>query len=343
MSINALTEAIKAIAQSLQVATIFPSLLFMLVHIYIIVPRLQGFFKIQVDTTAPPTLAIVAALSLIMSYALYAFNFPLIQLLEGYHPSSRRVWKAWLDAKRSKFRNLTATIKTLKTRIRRIETEYYPHSAHTDPTWQILSTELFRAESEFEYTFPSGESLLQPTTLGNIIAAYEDYSRTRYGMESSALWPRLVPILKERQYLDFVTQEKVVFDFLLNTGLVTVFLGLELGYLTLFLNQPLLGGGLILLTLVAGWVFYFGLTVAADQWGMTVRVAFDLYRDELRKRLGLRVADTFAAEHVRWQETSRFLHGRPGEYDKYQIFELERERMQDKSNPSPTSRVPPTA
>jgi hypothetical protein len=141
----------------------------------------------------------------------------------------------------------------------------------------------------------------------NIIAAFEDYPRTRYGIDTIALWPRLVPILKEERFTDFVSQEKSVLDFLLNMFAVLLVLSIELVYLTLFLGRVEFAIGICIFAFTVSWMLYEGSVIAARQWGTTVRVAFDLYRHNLWHRLGLRPTERFQEEYVRWQQVSRFL------------------------------------
>ena len=141
------------------------------------------------------------------------------------------------------------------------------------------------------------------------MAAFEDYPRTRYGIDAIALWSRLVPLLRQNEYLDFVNQEKRVFDFLLNTCVVIAVLGLETSYIALYKGVYLLW--IVPVALLLGfsitWVLYQAMIFAARQWGTTVRAAFDIYRHDLYKHLGLRPSYSFKTEYERWRAISQFL------------------------------------
>lgn len=308
MGINALKDAVKALAQSLQVSTVFPAGLFVLVNTYLVLPHLLP----DIDLQSPITITIVISLSLILSYTLYAFNFPLIRVFEGYKLREIKFVRDLLIEKREKFKHLQKQIEHLQTERQRFKNRLGFESdnsldADEKNEWQALIAKLAYLERELDRHYPSMHQAVLPTRLGNAIAAFEDYSKTRYGMDSIALWPRLVPLLRDMKYLDFVTQEKSVFDFLLNTCIVVAVLGLELVYLYLFLGRLGLVSMIVLFTVVACYALYNGMIIAARQWGTTVRVAFDLYRHDLHQRLGLLPAKDFKEEFNRWQQISRFL------------------------------------
>lgn len=312
MSINTISDAIKALAQSLQLATVFPSGLLVLLNAYVILPQ---FFQVG-DVSTPTGATILIASTLMLSYMLYAFNFPLIRLLEGYKLSWLDASQWRLERKQQQYRNLRNEIKKAADDLDSMKNAlgFDPDKDKTNEIseenserWQSLKLQQAQKERELDHHFPSMLGAVLPTRLGNVIAAFEDYSYTRYGMDSIALWPRLIPVLKDTQYIDFVAQEKSVFDFLLNLlGVVTV-LGLEFIYLGAFRADLVWIGLTLLITGVLVFVLYNGLIIAARQWGTTVRVAFDLHRHDLRRRLGLKAASDFEEEYRRWQSLSTFL------------------------------------
>jgi len=313
MNINAIKDAVKALAQSLQVTTIFPAGLLVLVNAYLILPLIYP----ELDLTTPSTVTIVGSLTLMLSYTFYAFNFPLIRLLEGYKLQETDFLQWLLKQQHEKFDALVTDIRELWAQFEECY-DYFDGLEKDDipgdeeffgyqRKWQQLKAHLPRLERKFDIYFPSTRKMVLPTKLGNTIAAFEDYSRTRYGMDSIALWARLIPILKEKNYLEFVSTEKAVFDFLMNTCIVAVVLGLELVYLHLFRGNWGLAIGVTGLTALVAIILYNGMIIAARQWGTTVRVAFDLFRHDLHRRLGLRAAGDFKGERERWQAVSQFV------------------------------------
>ena len=109
-----------------------------------------------------------------------------------------------------------------------------------------------------EHCFPSAYDGLSATSLGNSIAAFEDYPRIRYGIDSIALWPRLLPILRDEKYHEYVAQEKMTFDFLLNMLAVTTILGFEFIYFFLYIGNVALSCFALGLTTFLLWVLYSG-------------------------------------------------------------------------------------
>jgi hypothetical protein len=252
-----------------------------------------------------------------LSYTFYAFNFPLIRLLEGYKLRQTDFFKWLLRGQLRKFDTLQEHVTELQAQdeecsdyfnglgqadIREVE----PYLRYQKITQQ-LQADWPPLERRFDLDYPSRREMVLPTKLGNAVAAFEDYPRTRYGMDSIALWARLIPLLKEKGYLEFVTQEKSVFDFLMNTCVVTTVLGLELIYLILFLGYPMIALCVAGLTALFVTILYHGMIIAARQWGTTVRVAFDLYRHDLHQRLGLRTASSFKEEREHWKKISEFI------------------------------------
>ncbi|MFP4394617.1 MAG: hypothetical protein ACLFTI_05070 [Anaerolineales bacterium] len=271
ININALEDAVKSLAQSLQAATVFPAGLFVLINAYFIVPT----FYPDLDCSTPQVITIIISLTLMLSYIFYAFNFPLIRVFEGY-----------------KFKNWSFFL--------------WLHSCEKDRRAKMASDGWERKRD-----FPSRGEILS-TKIGNAIAAFEEYPETHYSMNAIALWPRLVPVLEDKEFLKYVTQEKAVFDFLLNTWVVTAMIGIELAYRSVFLWQFLPALAILAATGIACFFIYEGMYIAARQWGTVVRVAFDRHRHDLAQSLYLRPAKSFFEERRRWDAISDFyLFGRP--------------------------------
>ncbi len=314
LTINAVSDAIKAFAQSLQLAFFLPSLIAVTINAYFVVPQLWPSFK----PDDSPTLLLTIVVTMLLSYALYAFNFPLIRLVEGYKFLNSDIGKALLDEQTKEFKDLQEQLSDLKFRRAALRRYMDREARDADPNehserlrvarveeWHKVSLDMAGIERRLDTQFPP-ESLL-PTQFGNSIAAFEDYPRSRYGIDAIALWPRLVPILKEKDFMSFVTQEKSVLDFLLNMGVVALLLGCELFYLNLYWGYVYEALLIALSTTGICLLLYQAMIVAARQWGGAVRVAFDLYRYDLGERLGMKPAASFEDERGRWLAISQFL------------------------------------
>lgn len=312
MTITSIKDALRALAQSLQISTVFPAGLFVLVNLYLVLPQVFG----PLDLEAPIAVTLTISASLMLSYTLYAFNFPFIRLLEGYKGRELSLWRGPLEQQRAARKVIVDEIATLQKLRTGFETRFgsYPGDLDRRPPsddetaeWRCVIQRMSELERRLDTSFPLDGNAVLPTSLGNTIRAWEDYAPTRYGMDTIALWPRLVPILRDRKFLDFVSQEKSIFDFLLNTCLVTFIIGAEFVYLGAFTGHPgvMILGFVLMSLLVFG--LYQGMVIAARQWGTTVRVAFDLYRYDLFRRMALVPVSSFADERLRWRQVSDFL------------------------------------
>jgi hypothetical protein len=314
MSINVIMDALKALAQSLQLSMMFPAVLFLMTNVYILLP----LSPLRLDPNSQPTTFAAIILSLMLSYTLYTFNFPLIRFFEGYKLKGNpiREWLAWNQQQWHAY--LVQQISRLERQRTKLNNDLYrPEMKESSGDWQWVNLELSRLKRDLDRNYPSSAAAVLPTTLGNTIAAFEDYPRTRYGMETIALWPRLMPLLRDKNYLSFVSQEKTAFDFLMNTLIVIATLSGEWIVLALFSGEIALALISLAVAVVVLSILYHGMVVAARQWGTAVRVAFDLHRYDLHERLELKSTanESFQDEVERWRDISRFFALRPEKPD----------------------------
>lgn len=311
MPITSFEDALKTLAQSLQLSTILPSLMLVLTNVIFVFPRIWPEMNWELSNLT--VVISITSVAIILSYLLYAFNHPLIRLFEGYESPAQLITKDIMEnayyEQMEKFKALNEQIET--------------HGLSTIKGIDALQ--------QLDNSFPTRAGYVLPTALGNVIAAFEDYPYTRYGIDAVAMWPRLVPILKENEYLDFVAQQKSVFDFLLNLTVVILICGVELTYLAIYLNQIIIA---IICGIATFWLFrllYFGAVNGAMQWGYSIRVAFDLYRWDLWNLLRLKPVRRYRDEVKRWQVVSDlFVQG--GVFPKdFDIFVYE--TVSDKTQP----------
>jgi hypothetical protein len=286
MIITSLKDVVKTLAQSLQLSTIFPAVVFVLINVGVVFPNIWP--SVDWGLTNETIVTAVVSAIIILSYMLYAFNGPLIQLVEGHVGGHHSVLRFWTEAQKQKhlerFQKLTVD-----------KARYLSRVEGKDATWRL------------DIYFPDESQYMLPTALGNTIAAFERYPQTRYGIDAKAMWPRLVPILQKNNYIELVAQHKAIFDFLLNMMGVMLVCGIELTYLSFYLNR--LGDAFIsvIVTCCLVKLLYTGAINGAMLWGLSVRVAFDLYRGELWKLLRLKPVSNYQQEVERWKEVSRLI------------------------------------
>jgi hypothetical protein len=241
--------------------------------------------------------------TLTLSYLLYSFNNPLIRLAEGY------IWR----------RHPLLIMFQQK------------HQEQYRKLYDLSRAGNKEALQEIDTHFPSDEKYVMATSLGNTIAAFEHYSYTRYGIDAVALWPRMLPILQDNHYIDFVSQQKTVFDFLLNMMFATILVGFELTGLYSYWGQLKYSLICIPVTVFLVWVFYLGAISGAVLWGSSVRVAFDLYRGELWNLLHLRPVRKYSEEVERWKDISQLIRGDSPDYFDGFVYQKSKVRFTSKA------------
>lgn len=321
-----LASILKSLAQSLRVSSAFPATVFVWVNVLFVLPRFMSF-----DPAELPVVVLILTAILVLSYILYAFNVPLIRLAEGYSFQNEAVGQILYERQRKRYKAYRDELRLCEEKRDEIERcqahlilkyslitpeviaqhEAYQQLERWKRRWKmraaaarriLLDHYVYSEESKYP---EEDEADIIPTRLGNTIASFERYPYRRYGIQAVAMWPRLVPILQKENFITFVENEKTVFDFLLNMAFLTLMLAVELGCL-ISLRSPLEGILLLAGLSAAAFVFYGAAIVGAINWGLTVKVAFDLYRGRLRKALQVREPATLEKEQADWQSLSSF-------------------------------------
>lgn len=203
----------------------------------------------------------------ILAFVLQASTVPLVRLYEGYWPG----WLGWLEG-----RCIAAE------RARRLH---------------LLQSGDARAAY---YSYPANQSFVRATRLGNTMTAAEEYAWFAYRSDAIIWWPRLTAILPDT----------------LRSGLDGAFTAVAalLNLCTILLVWAVVGSGWLLAQSAAPWLFALvfggGLLLAwlcsraaitqAEDYGDLVRSAYDLYRRDLLKALGLPLPDSLYEEQNLW-------------------------------------------
>ncbi len=308
---QSVTDVLKQLLQSLQLPFIFPAALLVLVTTLL--------FPVRFSEDPTTHAVIVGSLSVFVSYMLYACNVPIIRVAEGYSLSQTWVMRLshqWEDRRFRKLRSDQTECVAAIGRIRLLISKLHLQGLLTLErkaelndlilSWRARQTEL---QEQAQMRFPLIRQQPLPTALGNTIAAFEDYACHRYCIDSVHFWPRLLPLLEEKKFLHLVQGEKAIMDFLLNGVLVLIVLALEFILLYGLFEARTWYLAASLGILVAAYLLYQGAIVAALHWGGMVRVAFDLYRDDLRRALYLPPLPNgdLEAERKIWQNVSKFI------------------------------------
>jgi hypothetical protein len=190
------------------------------------------------------------------------------------------------------------------------------------------------AEEKLYLRYPNADRI-EPTSLGNILRACEDRVTRRYGLATTAVWPRLYtllpPELRERidgqsEQIDLAARFCLAF---LASAILSF--GFLLGY-GLWLLVPLV-------LLILGWLSYRAAIAAAVYYGTMLETAFDLYRFQLLEALRVPLPDSRSAEHQLNDDVSRLFMGDSTVDMAYIAMDKTDDRPKDPDS-SPKSRAP---
>jgi hypothetical protein len=179
-------------------------------------------------------------------------------------------------------------------------------SAHHRRTLAALAKRVPTDPSAFQkihlgYPLPTQPEQVMPTALGNILRNAELHPRDRYGIDAVMIWPRLYPVLPDR-IVATVAAARADLESLLVISVLglafAVLAGVEVvaahGAAWLFAACVVAGVGLFR----AG---YRSATRTAVLYGQQIKVAFDVYRGDLLRQLGLPLPSDPLAEFGCWQ------------------------------------------
>jgi hypothetical protein len=245
----------------------------------------------QDEKTLGSTVAV--ALIWLFSIVLMAINTTIIRTLEGYGPFNPLRLGARLERRR--FEKLLQEITDVDGQIFKAE------DGHTDPEPSLLNrsrdAHIMRAAR-----FPDERNLL-PTRFGNVIRAFEVYSRDVYGIESIQGWPRLVAVIPA-DYQAIVDEAKAQLDFWINLSLGGILLAAFYAVSAL-IHGAWVGIWIPIICFVVTGGACTRIAASAAAWGELVTAAFDLYRGDLCKQLGLAMPPDLAGERAMWAAVSR--------------------------------------
>ncbi len=214
--------------------------------------------------------SLVLVLSFASAYVLEALTSPIVRFYEGYN------WPAllgrWAKARYERDH-------------RRLQSGSVSESKYVRAYFQL----------------PMHIQHVQPTRLGNILRAAEEYSTEVYELDAVVWWPRLSVLLPD------------VFNAKVDAAITPMYALLNMASLLSLL--AIIGGtaiisegsrvDLFLLTFLGGLYLarlcYNAAAGQATRYGNMLRIAFDLYRTELLKAMRIELPRNAASEALLWR------------------------------------------
>jgi hypothetical protein len=179
-----------------------------------------------------------------------------------------------------------------------------------------LYSEACRALSDF----PGDTRWLKPTSLGNRIAALDDYAEQRYGIATSTLWARLWAVLPEDDRKG-VSDAQLMVHMLLNLSMASVVVGAMIVVDTLHtwhvarMAQEVLRLNWLITICIAmaalcfARVFYLSAVAAFRVVQEHVTRLIDIHRGSLIVKLGFRSPQSLAQEKQFFKDLNAFFTG----------------------------------
>lgn len=310
--ISSLSDLVALFFNLLRLQAVLPALVFTTANVVLVLPRMRDTWLGELYYAMPDTERVLCAMlaTIFLAYFLNIINFTLVRWLEGYPWLQSKLGQHWQkkhSARYDELKRLYDSRPIVPGALSIAEQPMRPQENTPDPNTITQAI----AIDEFVMCYPTEKSQILPTRFGNIIASAEDYPNQMYKINAVALWPLLAPILAKTGYAKFIEYEKAALDFVINALVLTPLFGGELLVVGILnhVRYPYLLAELLAFTIVTFLLYELSLSGAVG-WGLTIRTAFDLHREELRRAASIKQSDSFEQERLRWELFSEFLASR---------------------------------
>jgi hypothetical protein len=261
-------------------------------------------------------IGIFVAVAWVFAVLLMVCNLALIQLLEGYGKANPARLIRW---------RIVRLFKKLSNEKDDMDKKRLADGSLPPELLDRYGDVLARLGNEF----PEEESLLLSTRFGNILRAFERYPQVIYGIDAINAWGRLQAVLRE-SYCTLLDEAKAQLDFWVNLwfgGLLIAALHLGLLVWTALAGKPCAAHSTVSGVVIPPLAVAFAIIAAklaqsaAAQWGVLVKGAFDLYRGELCRQMGLEMPRSIEHERRMWTAVAQtMLYRLPRYADKLTIY-----------------------
>jgi hypothetical protein len=335
---DTISESITQLGQAFLVAYYLPASVFVLVHLYILIPvwagTAPGFLAAAGEVTLPlignadlASLIGTLLLPLVAGIVLVGLNGVLIVAFEGrpwwlryglLYPLARFNRKRCetrygnLNALRAEYRRVSA----LLLRAPPAGEASSPPPASLQQQLAGLAMQIDEEQRAVEAKYPvqiipHELRRVCPTAFGNAYAIAEEYAFERYGADSVLFWPRLRELMYEAAegHSERVTQQKTSLDLSLNLAFICGLLSLE-AMLTLRFGPPGHDGLFLLLALLGGVLcasYYRASIGAVHTQGELIKNSFDYHRGLVLEAFDLEKPEDLLTEQAVWVRLATFV------------------------------------
>jgi hypothetical protein len=218
---------------------------------------------------------VLGFIALPLGLALLGLQYPVTRLFEGY------VFERQVFARRG--------LRHLRSGLVWLQAKSYDRDQRIRDDEQEKMGARTAAARRLDWRFPSERARLLPTRFGNAYRASENYSFTRYGLDTVAIWPRVDGLLSEQER-ELHTNAASDLAFFMNGSLWAVIVGV------VFAAEAAFEWWEYPIPFLAGYLLYRASIGAVERLGTERRSSIDLHRLELYERLGIRRPATLTEE-----------------------------------------------
>jgi hypothetical protein len=331
------SESVKYLGQEFLLAYYLPALVFVLAHIYVLIPAWIHTSLSPQRQTAKLTLPLIGQINLtslidillwplIVGIILFVLNSILIRLFEGMPCWIRKGLLRRLTERNEKnSKKYYSNLVGLRTEYQRVNTLIW--QTKLDEEKNILKQQLAGLTQQIDeehnrieklqprQSLPHDVRRICPTYFGNAFAIAEEYSYERYGVDAVIFWPQLRELMHDKapSHSLRLTQQKTVLDLSLNfaflSGLLT-FEAVLTAFLTLMFSRSqnlLLLLVLAVISLILSISFYRASVAAVKILGDLIKTSFDYYRGFVLEAFHLKMPDDLNEEQVIWLRLAAFI------------------------------------
>ena len=185
---------LEKLGEKFWIATLIPSVVMVVTSFVVFDPILNSApLEVIVSGALTERLSLlfwVIFFSLPIAFTLYVNQTYIVNVHEGHGFPQRFSFLRNHQVRKAK--EMLSKIDRLEKQIRQIENK---GNRDLENKINTLKNEYYVVAGEYDRSFPDSIKFIMPTKLGNILKSAEQYSGSRYGMDSIVWWPRLYDLL----------------------------------------------------------------------------------------------------------------------------------------------------
>jgi hypothetical protein len=325
---NVFTNYLEKLGSNFLVASMVPSLAFVVTTILVFDPILGVAFTFK-DPEGTFQLAgfslLIFILTVLIGFTLTALNTYILKLFEGYIvvPPLRFLYNYNKRKHVYRANKLAEDIEILKREIRKIERQSQQDS-RLEVELEVLRDKYYTIASQYEQNYPENPIDIMPTRFGNTLKAAENYSGDRYGFDGVQFFPRLVHVIPQ-DYKVMIDTTRNELSFLVNMSILSFVFTAQCAFAVAYVmwSFPLTSTGsamfleFILKSMpyslaaifgfVSSYFFYNASIFSVTSFGLLIRASMDLFRLDLLKKMNLESPADSIEEFNTWTELNELI------------------------------------